>query len=43
MEPIGKLVAHFPTVTEHINKRNKKVRNHIQVLFPFPRLTGDLF
>ena len=25
MEPVGKLNAHFPTVTEHINKRNKKV------------------
>jgi len=29
MEPLGKLNAHFPTVTEHINKRNKKVRNRI--------------
>ena len=45
MEPLGKLNAHFPTVTEHINKRNKKVRNPIPVrptntpsrpiLFPF--------
>ena len=29
MEPLGKLNAHFPTVTEHINKRTKKVRNRI--------------
>jgi len=29
MEPLGKLGAHFPTVTEHINKRNKKVKDRI--------------
>jgi len=28
MEPIGKLNVHFPTVTEHINKRNKKLLDY---------------
>jgi len=28
MEPLGKLNAHFPTVTEHINKRNKKLLDY---------------